>query len=549
MEAPAQAPASLLRALDSARDGLVVVDPSDVVTYANQGAVAVLGGAVADVVGHHLDDLRPARDGLLRTAIATARSVDEPTAFDGYDAGLELWLEGEATAGDDGEVVLAARTTDARRARDRQAARLTEDLERALDRAHLLLRLSEAVARPRTVAEVADVVARVALSGFDASFAGIALIAADERSMSYVSLAPLPEETAEAWAVFPFDAHTPPSTTARTGRAHLHETREEALAEFPDLLPDLETAGVHALAHLPLIAGDAVLGTLAVTWAEEHAMSREERGLLSVFAGYTAQAIQRATLLEQRQHVAETLQRAMLTDLPQRDGLGLAALYRTAARTARVGGDWYDALDAPDGGTTLVIGDVAGHDVGAAATMGQLRSMLRGFAADRVEPPSALLQRLDRAMDRLHPGRTATAVVLHVEQPDDGARRSRLLRWSRAGHPAPLLRRPDGEVVDLRGAGDLMLGVLPELARGDSAVDLEEGATVLLYTDGLVERRDLGVREGTAALEAAFAELGDLPLAELLDQLVVRLALDAEDDVAMLAVRLHPGDGPLDLAR
>ncbi|MEJ5887304.1 SpoIIE family protein phosphatase [Pseudokineococcus marinus] len=545
MEAPAQAPASLLRALDSARDGLVVVDASDVVTYANQGAVAVLGGAVTDVVGHHLDDLRPAREGLLRTAIATARAVEEPTPFDGYDSGLELWLEGEATAGDDGEVVLAARTTDARRARDRQAARLTEDLERALDRAHLLLRLSEAVARPRTVAEVADVVARVALSGFDASFAGIALIAADERSMSYVSLAPLPEETAEAWAVFPFTAHTPPSTTARTGRAHLHESREEALADFPDLGPDLETAGVHALAHLPLIAGDAVLGTLAVTWSEEHAMSREERGLLSVFAGYTAQAIQRATLLEQRQHVAETLQRAMLTDLPQRDGLELAALYRTAARTARVGGDWYDALDAPDGGTTLVIGDVAGHDVGAAATMGQLRSMLRGFAADRVEPPSALLQRLDRAMDRLHPGRTATAVVLHVAQPADDAPCSRTLRWSRAGHPAPLLRRPDGEVVDLRGAGDLMLGVLPELARGDTEVALEPGATVLLYTDGLVERRDLGVREGTAALEAALAEMGDLPLPELLDQLVVRLALDAEDDVALLAVRLHDA-GPTD---
>jgi len=542
VEARAQAPASLLRALDSARDGLVVVDASDVVLYANQGAVDVLGASVEEVLGKHLDELRPAREGLLRTAVATARVLDEPAPFDGYDTGLELWLEGEATSGDGGEVVLAARTTDARRARDRRAAHLTADLERALDRAHLLLRLSEAVARPRTVAEVADVVARVALTGFSAGFAGIALVTADQRSMRYVSLAPLPEETAQTWSVFPFDAHAPPSRTARTGRAHLHENRTEALAEFPDLGPDLETAGVHALAHLPLIAGDVVLGTLAVTWTEEHAMSREERGLLSVFAGYTAQAIQRATLLEQRQHVAETLQRAMLTDLPQRDSLELAALYRTAARTARVGGDWYDALEAPNGGMTLVIGDVAGHDVGAAATMGQLRSMLRGFASDRDEPPSALLARLDRAMDRLLPGRTATAVVLHVEQPPDGSDRSRVLRWSRAGHPAPLLRRADGEVEDMRGAGDLMLGVLPEEPRADRTLDLEAGATVLLYTDGLVERRDLGVSEGTAALERAFAELGDLPLPDLLDQLVLRLALDAEDDVALLALRLHPDD-------
>ncbi|WP_299037893.1 SpoIIE family protein phosphatase [uncultured Pseudokineococcus sp.] len=542
VEAGAQAPASLLRALDSARDGLVVVDACDVVLYANRGAAEVLGVVAGGVLGQHLDALPLARDGLLRTAVATARALDEPAPFDGYDTGLDMWVQGEATAGEDGEVVVAARTTDARRARDRQAARLTDDLERALDRAHLLLRLSEAVARPRTVAEVADVVARVALTGFTASFAGIALLSADQRTMRYVSLAPLPEATADAWAVFPFDVESPPATTARTGRAHLHESRAEALAEFPDVGPDLETAGVHALAHLPLIAGDVALGTLAVTWAEEHVMSREERGLLSVFAGYTAQAIQRATLLEQRQHVAETLQRAMLTDLPPRDSLELAALYRTAARTARVGGDWYDAVDAPDGGTTLVIGDVAGHDVGAAATMGQLRSMLRGFVSDRDEPPSALLARLDRAMDRLLPGRTGTAVVMHVAQPPEGPDTSRRLTWSRAGHPAPLLRRADGQVTDLRGAGDLMLGVLPEMPREDRTVDLEAGATVLLYTDGLVERRDLGVSEGTAALEAAFAELGGLPLADLLDQLVLRLALDAEDDVALLALRLHPDD-------
>ncbi|MEJ5946404.1 SpoIIE family protein phosphatase [Pseudokineococcus basanitobsidens] len=541
MDAPAYAPAALLRALEAARDGLFVVGADEAVTYVNAAAADVLGAPAEELVGRPLVELRPAEGGLLQGAVAAARTTDgSASVFDGYDTGLELWLEGEATeTGED--VVVALRTTDARRARDRRAQRLTEDLERALDRAHLLLRLSEAVARPRTVAEVADVVARVALSGFSATFAGIALVSPDQRTMAYVSLAPLPEETGQAWAVFPFDAHTPPSTTARTGRAHLHQSRAEALVDFPDLLPDLETAGVHALAHLPLVAGDAVLGTLAVTWPHEHALSDEERGLLSVFAGYTAQAIQRALLLEQRGHVAETLQRAMLTDLPQPDSLELAALYRTAARTNRVGGDWYDAVVSPDGATVLVIGDVAGHDVEAAARMGELRAMLRGFAADRDEPPSALLARLDRAMARLLPGSTATAVVMRVEQPDeDTGTGRRTLRWSRAGHPAPLLRAPDGTVTALRGAGDLLLGVWPEDPRGDRTVEPTVGSTVLLYTDGVVERRDLGVSEGTAALEAALAELGGLPLRELLDRLVQRLALDAEDDVALLALRLHP---------
>jgi serine phosphatase RsbU (regulator of sigma subunit) len=149
--------------------------------------------------------------------------------------------------------------------------------------------------------------------------------------------------------------------------------------------------------------------------------------------------------------VARALQDAMLTRLPEPDHLHLVARYLTATGTERVGGDWYDAVVLPTGTTTLMIGDVAGHDIAAAAVMGQLRNMLRAFAWDRGDDtPSASVTRLDRAMRELRLGTLATLAVVQIEQhAADDEQGLRTIRWTNAGHPPPVLVHPDGSAVVL----------------------------------------------------------------------------------------------------
>ena len=214
---------------------------------------------------------------------------------------------------------------------------------------------------------------------------------------------------------------------------------------------------------------------------------------------------------------------------------------------AQVGGDWYDAFLQPGGAAVLVIGDVVGHDTEAAAAMGQLRGVLRGIAYRDGVGPAAVLSELDRAITGLEINALATAAIARVEQTaaekEAGVTR---LRWSNAGHPPPLVLHPDGSIELLAGErAELMLGVDATARRTESVVTVPRGSTLLLYTDGLVEGRDMLLDEGTARLQEAVAEFADRPLGELCDLLIERLRPDGlQDDVALVAIRLHPQDRP-----
>ena len=258
-------------------------------------------------------------------------------------------------------------------------------------------------------------------------------------------------------------------------------------------------------------------------------------------------ALDNARLYGQQQRMSEGLQRALLSAPVQPDHLQVAVRYRPAATAAQVGGDWYDAFLQPDGATVLVIGDVMGHDIEAAAAMSQVRSLLRGIAYHSGEAPAAVLAGLDAAMAGLAVGTTATAVVARLEQDEDERRRDvTRLRWSNAGHPPPVLLTPDGTVTALSGLGhDLLLGIDPRSTRIDEEVALDRGSTVLLYTDGLVERRDQDFDAGLLRLREAIGELAEEDLDDLCDGVLARLLPErAEDDVALVAVRLHPQDRP-----
>ena len=217
----------------------------------------------------------------------------------------------------------------------------------------------------------------------------------------------------------------------------------------------------------------------------------------------------------------------------------MAVRYRPAAEAARVGGDWYDAFTKNDGETLLVIGDVFGHDASAAAAMGQIRALLRGIAVRTDDSPADILRGVDEALAKLQVDATATAVVARVQL--DPAGGPAQLCWSNAGHPPPILLLDDGTAQSLeRAEADLMLGIDASTERTQSTVALPPGATVLLYTDGLVERRGRSLDDGLHGLQHTVARLTGLTAEQVCDQVLHRLVpQQTEDDVALLAFGLR----------
>ncbi|MCW2510871.1 MAG: Sensor phosphatase [Modestobacter sp.] len=348
------------------------------------------------------------------------------------------------------------------------------------------------------------------------------------------------------------DAPYPGCVAARSGERVLLPDRATSEAFSPELAQLVVTTGVQAWAAVPLESGDRRIGSLSVGWTHPPVLMPADLELLVALAAQCAQTLERirAREAEQERHaavqgMAEALQRSLLTEPPSPDHLEIVVRYLPAATQAQVGGDWYDAFLLGNGCTALVIGDVTGHDRHAAAAMAQVRNVLRGIAHSRRESPAAVLTALDGAMRDLAVDTLATAVLATVEQREEGADRGvRLLRWSNAGHPPPLLISAEGEVTVLEREPDLLLGLDPSAPRADHVLELLPGATVLLYTDGLVERRGATLDQGTAWLVGAVAGAAQLPLEELCDRLLGELAGAVEDDVALLAVRARPAGGP-----
>ncbi|MCZ2829046.1 SpoIIE family protein phosphatase [Modestobacter sp. VKM Ac-2986] len=301
---------------------------------------------------------------------------------------------------------------------------------------------------------------------------------------------------------------------------------------------------------LPLRGRGRTVGLLTLFNAPERgSITAEDLATAGEVASRAGLALDNARLYGQQVALAEQLQRSFLTAPPEPDHAEIVVRYLPATEAAAIGGDWYDAFLQPDGATVLVIGDVAGHDIAAAASMGQLRSLLRGIATSHDEAgPADVLRRLDASMELLQLDTLATAGIARFEQDADQRERAvTRMRWSSAGHLPPVTIDPDGTVTVLGqwGHADLLLGVDPHTARTETVVTLDRGATVLLFTDGLVERRDSDLDEGIARLQAVLAEVGSRPLQEMCDLVVERLVDGRpDDDVALVAVRLHRQDRP-----
>ncbi|WP_374231021.1 PP2C family protein-serine/threonine phosphatase [Streptomyces sp. UNOC14_S4] len=264
----------------------------------------------------------------------------------------------------------------------------------------------------------------------------------------------------------------------------------------------------------------------------------DDEAVVTALAGAAGVAIENARLYGQVRASAEQFQQLLLPTLPDLAPFTSWATYRPAADPALLGGDWYDVLTFPDGSRAMIVGDVVGHDVRAAATMAQIRNMLRALAYDSGAPPGELLGRLDRTLAAVAEPVMATVCLARIE-PDAGAWS---LVWSNAGHPPPLVVTPDGEAWFLDAEPDVPVGVDTGLPRHSHRRPLPPGATVLMYTDGLVEYPGRDLDEALRVVADTAAAHAALPLDRLGRAVAESRPGDGHDDMAVIVLRVPERD-------
>ncbi|GHH93962.1 SpoIIE family protein phosphatase [Streptomyces capillispiralis] len=379
--------------------------------------------------------------------------------------------------------------------------------------------LTEAV----TVRDVCRAVAEQLLPGFGAQ--EIALYTIRDNRMHLLWESGYPEHFLDRFEGVPLDADLP-GVHALTTRLPLFFESPEALA---DTYSGLVMDQMSAWSFLPLIASGHPVGSCILGWSAPHRFTPEERSALTALGGLTAQAMERARLYDAESAVARGLQEGLLPHrLPVIDRMLTTGRYLPGTQGMAIGGDWYDVIRTGRG-VALVIGDVEGHSVGAAAVMGQLRSAVHAFAASG-RPPQEVITHTNRLLAELEADVFATCCYIEL---DPGTGRALAVR---AGHPPPLLRHPDGRTESLDLPGGVLLGVQPDAVYPVTELTLAPGSVLALYTDGLVETPGGDIETGIEAVRGCLARSRTDSVEQLADRLIriARRTEDRPDDVALL---------------
>ncbi|MCM8551867.1 SpoIIE family protein phosphatase [Streptomyces sp. STCH 565 A] len=303
----------------------------------------------------------------------------------------------------------------------------------------------------------------------------------------------------------------------------------------------LTAVGAGSAVTVPLGARDRITGALTVVRTDPaHPFDESDLASVSDVGRRVGVVVDNTRRYGRQRAVAEAMQHNLLAPLPRPGHLRLAARYQPAPAGSQVGGDWYDAFTLKDGALALVIGDVVGHDLTAAAGMAQLHGILRSLAWDHTGPPGAVVDRLDAAMPVITTVPLATLILARVEGDRDTGPWT--LRWTSAGHPPPLLLSLDGTACYLEAGQGLLLGTGPVGGPGrpDATHPLQPGSTLLLYTDGLVETPGSDLDTGLDRLRRYVLALAHEPLDRLCGKVLAHLPPGSTDDVALLALRVPP---------
>jgi sigma-B regulation protein RsbU (phosphoserine phosphatase) len=536
--------------VDDLADGVVIFDSDWTIVDANAPGAKLLQREPDDLIGRNLWIALPELGGtILHSFLLHARGVSEQVTWHGFYPPAGRWFD-----------ATAIRTGDRLRVTFRETGQRAEvpatgsgalDPEADTERLRYLAEVSEAMISTLDTGESLNKLVDLIVPRL-CDWAVVVLVGEDRRPVEsahgHRDSDRLPD--LELYLNRPdqqSDDDNPMATAFYTGEPIQIRTFPPELIE-PQLIDDevrraWERLDADSCIIVPLRARSEVFGGIAMMNSSQRLPHTEIEIATAVeVARRAGLALDNARLYSRQLKVAETLQRSLLTPPPQPDHLEIAVRYQPAASHMHVGGDWYDAFQQPDGATLLVIGDVVGHNVDAAAAMGQVRSLVRGIAYDRQETPSRILARVDQVLTGLHVGTLATALIARIEQtPDQQTAGIRTLRWSSAGHLPPVVRRADGRVEVLDTAPETLLGADTSRSRSDHDMPLLPGDTLVFYTDGLVEHGRTPIDTGIERLARLVEEVGPLAVEPLCDALLERIVRHRpDDDIALVTVRFHP---------
>ena len=533
--------------LTSAPVGIAVFDLDLRYVRVNDAYAALSGVPAGEHAGAQLGDVLPLQAGVaadLRRVVTTGRTIlgrnvelvaddagrgDEPRSFH-----VSYFPVRSAAGALVGAGLTLVEVTEAKRAEAERAALL-----RRAEAAHLRLSiLATASTVLTTTMELDELLARLTrvLTPTAADWCVIELVDRDGR-IEHVAVSHRSRDAAQELAAqlgtarITVDGDGPVAAVLRSGQARL--AGAEAIPELTGREPPL-----HSSVVVPIESRGRVLGVLVLATEGERHLDDDDLDLAVEIAHRAALAVANARAFQQEHEIAESLQRALLpTTVPTVPGLELAVRYVAATDGASVGGDWYDVLAFDDGTTGIVVGDVVGHDIAASTSMGQLRSAIRIYAWEEHARPAAALARVDRLFDKL--GLAYATCMFGVLD-----RATSTFRWSNAGHPPPLLLR-EGKATFLEEGSGVLLGVTAGAGMEEATARLREGDVLVLYTDGLVERRDEPLSDGLTRLARA-AERSDVTDAEVLCEALLETLVPPEstrdDDLAILVARVPADD-------
>ncbi|MFH8616948.1 SpoIIE family protein phosphatase [Streptomyces sp. NPDC017979] len=432
-----------------------------------------------------------------------------------------------------------------------------ERVSRREARREFVLKVTNSFAAALSTRDVLDTMTGTVLPELGAT--ALAIHIEQEGRLLLAGAAGYPESTLSRLRLIGTVANNPMSEALRAGHPLFFGSREEYLERFPD--PRLRPTDSHgAFVFLPLASADGTVGTCLISYDRPRRFTHDDQIITAAIAGILTQSLARSRLSDLFRRRMTDLQELMMPRaLPRLPGFEIAARYLPAAEGMQVGGDWFDLLPREDGGASLVIGDVEGHSAQAAGVMGQLRTALRAHAYDGYRAEH-LMARGNHTLWGLDTDRFATCCIVDVSP------RAGHLQVVRAGHPSPLQAEPDGTVHELPTPGALPLGYAPADRYPVYHGQLQPGAALLLYTDGLVDTPDRPYDEAVAAVSAELSQWMTRPqhgstdrqgdLEALADGLVSsgRAANGSThpgyDDVAVLLVRRTSWEtGPVRMVR
>ncbi|MDT9688993.1 SpoIIE family protein phosphatase [Streptomyces sp. P9(2023)] len=390
---------------------------------------------------------------------------------------------------------------------------------------HLAAGLTEVVG----VKDVVDLVADQIMPAFGAQ--GLILATVDSGRLRISGHRGYPAEVIERFDALSLDAvSTPAGQTVASGIPSFIGDAEEMRRIYPEVRPLTDK---QAWAFLPLIVSGRPVGLCLMSYDHPRAFAAGERAVLTSLAGLVAQALDRARLYDTKQRLAHGLQRALLPhSLPAVAGLDVAARYLPATRGMDIGGDFYDLIRLGDNAAAAVIGDVQGHNVDAAALMGQVRTGVRAHAP-LGGPPDQVLATANQQLIELDPGLFTSCLYAHLDLA--GQR----LSLASAGHPPPLTRLPDRRTTPVEVPPGPLLGIDPDATYPVTEIPFVAGQLLLLYTDGLVETPGTDFDDSLAELTGHLAAADDRDLDALIDTLLDRVRPPSKrtDDIALLVLR------------